>query len=139
MTGASFSKQSNLYTLHGLDFMLDDEMNLWFIESNPGPQLSGSSQDPIYYDVVKGLFDINYAYYRSRMKRVLNVISSIQKDLESSQVVDYKKYRQEYQEAVKNRLESEYQISPNNTWTLIMDENLSGSKAYKNYIPQECL
>jgi len=95
--------------------MLDDEINLWFIESNPGPQLFGTSQDKIYYDVLVGIFDINFAYYRSRMKRVLNVISSIQKDLVNSQVVNYERYRKEYQEAVKNILEPEYQISPNNT------------------------
>jgi len=139
MSGASFSKQSNLYELHGLDFMLDDEMNLWFIESNPGPQLSGTSQDRLYYDVLMGLFDINYAYYRSRMKRVLNVISSIQKDFEQSHVVDYNKYREEYQKAVQNRLEPEYQISSSNTWTLVMDESLSGSQAYMGYISEECL
>jgi D-alanine-D-alanine ligase-like ATP-grasp enzyme len=36
-------KRSVLYDLYGLDFMLDDQMNLWFIEGNTAPALSGTS------------------------------------------------------------------------------------------------
>lgn len=30
-------KKPNIYELFGLDFMLDENLNLWFIECNPSP------------------------------------------------------------------------------------------------------
>ena len=139
MTKDSFWKSSNVYQLHGLDFVLDDQMELWFIESNPGPQLSGTSADSIYYKVFWGIQDIQYAYYRSRMKRALDVVQRMLHETNQGVVIDYQKWREEYRIATQNRLEPEYKISANNTWTLIMDENLKGSDAYMGYIPSECV
>ena len=138
MSGHSFWKQSNVYALHGVDFMLDDQMNLWFIESNPSPLLTGTTKAYIYYDVLTSMFDIQFKYYRSRMKRVLDVINRMQLEVASNKPVDYSKWRLEYQEASKNRLEPEYSLNKNNTYTLVMDENLPGEKAYFGHISAEC-
>ena len=32
-----FLKESNVFEMFGLDFMLDDKLNLWFIECNASP------------------------------------------------------------------------------------------------------
>ena len=125
--------------MHGVDFMLDDQMKLWFIESNPSPLLTGTTKSYIYYDVLTSMFEIQFKYYRSRMKRVMKVISQIQKEASEKQDVDYAKWRKVYQEAVKNRLEPEYQVSKSNTYTLIMDDNLKGADAYFGQLDKQCI
>ena len=119
--------------------MLDDDLNLWFIESNPSPLLSGTSKYMTYYKVVSSHFEIQYAYMKSRMKRAMNVIRAMQQEINAGAVVNYGKWKTEYQKAVKNRLEPEFEISKNNTFTLVMDQNLPGEQAYVGYITKECL
>lgn len=119
--------------------MLDDKMNLWFIESNTSPLLSGTSISYIYKQVLNSMFEIQYAYFRSRMSRLLSVVNEFQKETSIGKVKDIKKWQKKYQDAVKNKLEPEFQISKNNTFRLVIDENLPGSKAYSDYVPSECL
>lgn len=139
MTADSYWKESNVYTMHGVDFVMDDNMKLWFIESNPSPLLHGTTKQHVYNDVLRSMFDIQFAYYRSRMARVLKVMSRLQKEIEENDTVDYGKWKEEYRDAVKNRLEPEYQLSKNNTFKLIMDENLPGTDAYFGHISSECI
>lgn len=37
MTQHSYLRSSNVFELFGLDFMLDEHLNLWFIECNASP------------------------------------------------------------------------------------------------------
>ena len=37
-----YLKESNVFELFGLDFMLDDDLNLWFIECNASPVFQGT-------------------------------------------------------------------------------------------------
>jgi tubulin polyglutamylase TTLL1 len=135
----TFWKQSNLYELFGLDFMLDEDLKLWFIEANPNPLLTGVKPELIER-MLLDMFEIQYAYYHSRMKRVLNVIQKMQIDAKVNDKVDYGMWRKEYQEAVKNRLEPEYKLSGNNTFSLFIDQNLlPSSAAYFGYLDEACL
>jgi len=133
--------QSNVYALHGVDFMLDDKMNLWFIESNPTPHLGGNTlaKNKIYYKLLRNLFEVQYAYYRSRMKRILDVITRMRLEIEKTGIHDIKKWRSEYQAAVRNRLEPEYRLKRNNSYKIVLDENLEGSDAYFGLISPDCL
>ena len=138
MTAPSLWKSSNVYSLQGVDFMLDDNMNLWFLESNASPLLSGLKKYGIFKSVVRGAIEISYGLYKSRMKRVMDVIRKmdVQRQNQGS-VTNYNKWRKEYHPAVKNRFESEYLVS--NNWQLILDENRPGTEAYMNYLSLECL
>jgi len=138
-TSASYWKGSNVYALQGADFMLDDQLNLWFIESNPSPLLSGTTKWRIYLSVVRDHFEVQYAYMKSRMKRALKVIKDMQAEIVSGEPVDYHSWREDFAEALKNRIEPEFEISENNSWVKIVDENIEGTGAYMNYLPQECL
>jgi hypothetical protein len=136
-----FWKQSNVYQLFGLDFMLDDNLNLWYIEGNPNPQLHQNTpkMSQMMNTMLKDMFEIQYSYYRSRMSRLMEVIARMQMEAAKKKYTDYEKWQAEYQEAAKNTLEPEYQISKDNTFKLIMDENLSGSKAYFGHISSKCV
>jgi len=139
MTSGKFLKQSNIYELLGLDFILDNDMNLWFIEANPSPLLTGTTIHRMYHQVVKDLFEIQSAYYRSRMTRVLDVVSRMKNEVTTKNTVDSEKWKKAYEKANMNKLEPAYKISKKNSFVKIMDENLSGEKAYFGHISKECL
>ena len=141
MAGDAFWKQSNVYEFFGLDFMLDDKLNLWFIECNASPQFVETNDRSLGFLVtmLNDMFEIQYAYYRSRMKRTLDVIKRMQNEIESKGSTDYNKWREEYKEAVKNKLEPEYKISEGSSFSLIMDENLPVADAYFGFIEPECV
>jgi len=132
-----FLQQSNVYELHGLDFMLDENLKLWFIESNPNPLLIGVKPELIARMLID-LFEIQYAYYRSRMQRVLKIVHEMQGKIVNREEVDVDKYREMYQEASKNRLEPGYHISATNTFLLTLDDSLPGGEAYLGHLPAEC-
>jgi len=140
MSSEFFWKQSNVYGLFGLDFMLDENMNLWFIEANPNPQLKtlfNDNFDSVLLSLVDGMFEISFNLYRSRMKRAFGLIQRMQEE-EKAGTVDYSKFREEYQEIIKNKLEPEYQLNKTNNFVLIMDESIPGEGAYFNNIEPEC-
>jgi len=138
MTSHSFLKHSNLYELHGLDFILDNDMKLWFIESNPSPLLTGTTKHMIYHETIRDAMDIMYAYYRSRMARFVKLIKNMEQDPKAL-TTNLPKWKAEFELAAKNRLEPEHQVSKNNTYTLIMDEGLEGEKKYMGLIEKECV
>jgi len=141
MSSEFFWEQSNVYGLFGLDFMLDENFNLWFIEGNPNPQLAATNGylGGLIDSMLRSLFEIQYGYYRSRMQRVLKVVRKLQEKQESKSKIDLSKYKKEYKEAVSNRLEEEYELSEYNTFELVMDLSLKGSKAYMENLEKECI
>jgi len=139
MTSAKYLNNSNVYELLGFDFILDNNMDLFFIEANPSPLLTGTTKHMIYYETVKDCFEIMYAYYRGRMARFLKLINKMKEASAAEGSVDLTYWQGEYQKAAKNRLEPEYKISKKNSFQLIMDENLPGAKAYFGLFNEECL
>jgi len=43
-TSSGFVKRSNLCELHGMDFIMDENLNVWYIESNPTPMLTAPTK-----------------------------------------------------------------------------------------------
>jgi len=141
MTGSAFWKQSNVYELFGLDFMLDENMELWYIECNPNPLLDGVMTDMITR-MLTDLMEIEHAYYRSRMRRLVKVVKDFQARIKRSNKItsgELKRWKASYQSEAKNRLEPQYQISKANTFKLIMDESKPGAQAYLGILPDECV
>jgi len=140
MSGYAFWNASNVYEMFGLDFMLDDKLNMWFIECNSSPQLIGTNDYKTNFliKMLTDLFEIQYGYYRSRMKRVLKVINQMNAEALETGQSDHKAWKGQFKEAMRNRFEDEYRPSKNSSFELIMDLNLKGSKAYFGNIPDEC-
>jgi len=141
MGRSDFWKESNVYELYGLDLMLDEDLQLWYIECNPNPLLDGVKPQFIEKMLVD-FFEIQFAFYKSRMQRVMKVLEKMMTASEKNnngEKIDYSFWRKEYQAASKNRLEPDYQISKDNTWLPIIDENLSGANGYYGHLSDECL
>ena len=71
-------KSSSVFEMFGIDFVMDDNQKLWFIESNPSPQMNGTSpaKRELLYKTIVEMFEIEHAYLRSRWKRVTDLVYS---------------------------------------------------------------
>jgi len=142
MSEKAFWKGSNVFEMFGLDFMLDDKLNLWFIECNSSPQLIGTNpfKEAFLVKMLKDIFEIQFAYYRSRMTRVFEIFSKIDREItETQHSPNYTKWQAEYKKAIYNRLEPQYEISKNNSFILIMDRTKNGTERYQGFLPEECM
>jgi len=148
MSQEKMLKRSSLYEIYGLDFMLDDNLNLWFIEANAEPLLDGWSPDTkkFFNAILIDAFEIQYGLLRSRMKRVFNYVNKLTRDFEVWRINTNEVYiqdlttkRQEFYMLTKNYFEPEFEPSPENKFSLIINENLQGTERYMGLIAEECL
>lgn len=72
------------------------------------------------------------------MKRVFKVIQDMYKSVQSENKIQYSHWKTKYAEASKNRLEPEYPVSADNSFSLIMDKSRSGKDAYMGILDDEC-
>lgn len=147
MSYPKFLKRSNVYELYGVDFILDSNMKLWFIEANAGPSLSGYSQtlEKHILKMVKDHFEIVFGLLKSRMKRVVVLVNKMieegkvkEKENGDVKITGLKNWRKEFRGALKNRFEPEFELSPDNGFSKIVDENLSGKEKYSGLIDKTC-
>jgi len=134
-------KMPNTYELYGLDMMIDENLNVWFIEANSHPLLNGSTKEKavLFTKMIEGMFDIMFAYYKSRMKRYLLLIKEMQDEPEENKPLMRQYWMATFKEASKNRLEPEFPISNRNTWVPFIDRNRKGADAYYGLLPEECI
>ena len=72
-------KGSNVFEMYGVDFMIDENLNVWFIEANLSPQMIATNtfKRNLLYNMIKDLIEIQFAYYRSRMKRLYSLLNAM--------------------------------------------------------------
>jgi len=149
MTSHAFRKDRTTFELYGVDFLLDTDLNLWFLEANSGPAIGGYSvpMEKFIVKMVQDHFEIAYGILKSRMKRVLNYVNRMIEDGEAVLVAngeeveirDLETRRREFREISKNYFEKEFEPSVTNGFKKIIDANYEGVKMYQGYIEPECL
>jgi len=141
MAEESFYKNPSMFEMYGLDFVMDEDTNIFLIECNASPQMVGTSERKTKFLVktIEDLFEIQYSYLRSRMKRAYSFIRDIDAKTQSGKLVDYNKLKEEFKKVNINKLEPEFQLSPDNSFSLILDKNIEGPGAYFGHINQECI
>ena len=148
MSQEPFMTKSSIYHLFGMDFMLDDNLNLWFIEANASPALEGFSKEMMDFvsKMLTDHFEIVYGLMKSRMKRVIQYVNTLGDENQISRVSedsvfikDLETKRQEFKEISKNKFEPEFEPNPENKFQPIIDENIEGAGRYFNLIREECL
>lgn len=147
MSSHTFLKRSPLYELHGVDFMLDTDLNLWFIEANSGPALGGYSvpMEKFITKMLQDHFEVVSGLVKSRMKRVAdyvnNIISSgeVGTKKDPFKVKNLQKKINEFKAISSNAFEEEFEPSPTNGFSKIIDENETGVNRYQGLIDKECL
>jgi hypothetical protein len=135
-------KSSNVFEMFGLDFLLDEDLNLWFIECNASPQLVGTNpyKTEFLVKMLKDVFEIEYAYLRSRWTRIQRFMKKYYDHvLKEGTITDVLPWKEELQVAIKNKIEPEFEIKGNLTWEKIIDKNLPGAEAYLGNIEDDCI
>ena len=142
MSEEQFLKHSGVFELFGLDFMLDNELKLWFIECNSSPQYIGTNKvkTEMLTTMLKDMFEIEYALLRSRTKRIMDLIK-VYKQIPSKTEADTQKFVERYAFLNKNSFELEYQPSPTNSWHKIIDRMTIADKKdqYMGLIHDDCI
>ena len=143
-----FLKRSSVFELYGVDFMLDDQLNLWFIEANALPGLSEKTPTLTKFEgkMLRDEFDIIFRLLRSRMKRIFNYVNKVIMSGEARmishdkvEIQDLEAHIQEFRQISSNRFEPEFEPLPDNGFFKIIDENYSGTKRYSDILSDECL
>jgi hypothetical protein len=141
-------KKSSLHELYGVDFMMDDNLDLWFIEANARPLIEGWTPERNNYfnKMLIDSFEIVFGLLRSRTKRVINYINYLTETEgawtfknNTVKITNLALRKQTFRDLTKNRFEIEYEPSPTNGFEKIIDENLFGADRDMGYIPEECL
>lgn len=127
--------------MFGLDFVLDESLNLWFIECNASPQLIGTNEKKTNFlsKMLSDLFHIQYAYLRGRMKRIHLFMRKLSTMTVHEREQNWKELKREFAEINKNKLEPEYPLPEDNSFTLIVDKSLSGPDAYFGLLEPDCV
>jgi len=148
MSQSGFAKLSAVYELFGVDFMLDEEMNLWFLECNSSPVMSGTSEEKEKFmiNMLKDHFEIVIGLLRSRSLRIINYVNEITQNLLKTknengkyELRELNQKKEHFKFIIQNKFEPDYEPSPQNSWYKIIDENFNGTQRYMNFIEEKCL
>jgi len=140
-------KSSSVYELFGADFMLDENLNMWFIECNSSPVLKGTNDEKEKFvtKMMADHFEVVTAYVRSRMKRVIDYVNKLTREqAEENQFLDgvyipnLEQKMKEFGDLSKNYLEPDFMLSRDNGFAKIIDENLSGNERYAGFFDEKC-
>ena len=148
-TSPSFHRGSTTYEVFGVDFMLDTDLNLWFIEANTGPAFDGYSKlmEKFIVKMLVDHFEIVNGLLRSRMKRIVDFVNkltlekqvSVNKKGEIYLINHLELQRETFDKITRNYFEKEFEPKPTNGFSKIIDENYKGVEVYQGLIPKECL
>lgn len=124
-----FQKSSGQFRLMGVDFMLDTNGNLWFIEANTTPQLVQvlKYRHQFMLQMLRDTFQIQYAYFHSRMKRIrIFVQDAIKEYKDKGEEWDKVALKEKFKIANMDLMDEEFEIKTQNSWKKIVD--MSGGK-----------
>ena len=143
MAQDAFAKKSSVYEVYGLDFIMDENLGLWFIEANNMPLIRGFTKDSVILinGMLKSMFEIEFGLLKSRMKRVILYINQLTEQFKAnnSQLPNMDQAREEFRKLSMNKFEPEFLPSPENGFVLIIDENRVGTDMYYSLIQRDCL
>ena len=143
MAQSGFFKKSSLFELFGLDFVMDENLELWFIEANSMPLIDGFTKDStkLINKMMADTFEIVLGLLKSRMKRVITYINEVTKEVNETglSIRNLDQKRNHFKKIAENYFEPEFVPSPDNTFYKIIDDREYGIKRYAGLIEKKCL
>lgn len=133
---------SNVFEIYGVDFVIDEDLNVFIIEVNASPMIVGTNlrKTQLMSDMLTGVFNITFAQQFSRTKRTLNFLSEnkrkIKKTIKKTQL---RNLREQFRQLYRNDVSEEYQhMLENNPWKMVYDGSKDGTLAYLGMISDNC-
>jgi len=146
MVNPKLYKSNNMYQLLGVDFILDKNLKLWFIEANIKPALIGTNdeKEEFFIKMLQDHYEIMYGYLRSRMKRVVSFLNQLSAVVPKNKILvgeetlpGFETIKKQFDKINKNYLEPEFEPSAGNRFVKVIDENLPGKEAYFGLVDEE--
>ena len=131
MSMSALEQRSGTFRIMGFDFMLDDKMNLWFIEANTSPQITQTDIHRRQFTelMIRDALEIEFALLRSRVQRLREFVRTAGLEYrEKRDNWDQKSLTKMFEAANKEKLEDGYTISTTNQWAKIIDLSLEGGE-----------
>jgi cytochrome P450 len=125
--------------------MMDENLDLWFIEANARPLVEGWTPERNNYfnQMLVDSFEIVFGLLRSRTKRVINYVNYLTQMTDAwgykdggIEVSNLDQRRAEFRELSKNRFEPEFEPSARNGFQKIIDENYANPNPSASSIVQ---
>ena len=127
----------------GLDFMIDDNLKVWFIEANSGPQIFDNYAEAWAQNerMIAGSIDIVHSLLKSRLTRVRTFMNSFTRDyLIPQKPFDLKEKQNEFRRLNEDRIDDEFMYKKEgNGWEPVVDLNKPSNEAYFGIIKPGCL
>jgi len=141
MAQSGFFKKSSMYEIYGIDYVMDEDLKLWFIEANTMPLMNGFTphSTKLFNTMLKDSFEIIQGLIKSRMKRAIFYVNNLVRTIGDGEIPDLAQKQKEFGSLTKNHFEPEFEPRANNTFYKIVDENYDGVKRYSGIIEPECL
>ena len=149
MSQHSYLQRSSVYELFGVDFILDEQLNLWFLECNSSPVMKGTSElkERFMLKMLADHFEIVFGLLKSRTKRIIGFVNRITYGMgtrtvgleDDVYVKDLAKKQEEFRKLIQNFFEKEFAPGPENGFVKIVDEHQSGVDRYMDLLSKECL
>jgi hypothetical protein len=134
-------KSANLFESFGVDFVIDEDLNISVIEVNASPMIVGTNKrkTELMKGLLNGIFNITYAQQFSRTKRALEFIQENEKEIKDASGSELENLRAKFRELYRNNVEAEYMEGLwNNPWKAVLDESLEGRAKYMGLLSDEC-
>ena len=148
MSQDTFLQRPQLFELFEVDFMLDDSLKLWFMDINNNPKMVAFNilQKKLYTNILEDVFEIVHKYLKSRLRRVTQYINELSSEVEVERnngentliIPQIHSKKQEFAQALQNKLESKDTILKSNKFVKIIDENEPGPERYHNFLESSC-
>jgi len=147
-TTSSLVEKNNVYELFAMDFMLDEQFNLYLLDSTSNNLFTHGTEedDKSSAKMLKDHFEIIFGLIRSRVKRGINYVNRLiqEKNVKESETGDIEisneqQKRLEFLELTKNYFEPEYEPTKTNGFSKIMDANYYSFQRYNWLVERDCL
>lgn len=141
MAQNGFKKKSSVFELFGVDYVMDENLDLWFIEANATPLINGFNKGStvLINQMLADAFEIQTLLLRSRMKRIISFINILSKETDGKgEIPNFALRKKEFQNITQNFFDPEFMPSPTNSFTKIIDDTLIGPQRYAGLIEERC-
>jgi len=134
-------KKANYYEIYGCDFLLDQDLQIWFMECQSDPGFNKKCSPKL----LQGAWEITYGLLRSRIRRMIAYVNQLTVELKGKNIEDkaflrefLKDKQAAYDKINRNSFEPEFRPTKKNNWVKIIDETAKGVKRYGGLFPSEC-